>query len=805
MITQLTMKHIFIYSIIIVLLTNGFSLAQKGKISGKIQDLEHRSAVAFANVQLFQQGANTPFRGIVADENGNFTFERLPSGSYEVAFSEIGHQTLRLFNIMVSEQSPKTELGAVALRSSSNQLAEVQVTSSIGVTQISPGKTVYQISDLPVAAGASAGDILKLMPSVAMGGPPGIPRDVRYRGLSNAYTMVLVDGKNTGLQGNNREMIVNQIPASAIERIEIISNPGPQYDADGVNGVVNIILKKDRKFGTHGTAGLFYDNRNGYNASLGLSHKVQKADFYVNFDRNQVNYKEGNLLTETNLQTKLKNGVLDGYSDIFATEFRDLTSQNFKAGAKFYPTQRSVLSVEYLNGFQNEHRIKITDTKNLDKTQKFKDRTVRTEDRHENLSYNQWAAEFRQSFKNGSTLSISGNYVQTAQPKPRIQSDQKTSEAGIALDNKPAIQNVGENALDHNLFAQADYFLPISKTYAMRAGYKFSNRNRESSQLTEKYDYTKQVFVPSVSGTDNFEYDEDIHAIYISNDFTFNKLRAEIGFRNEYVQYTSASLIKATSSDGKYNMPLPTVNIYYNLDTTQYFKFSIGRRIRRPDMKQLNPFIDDSDPTKIKAGNPDLKPEKAWAYEVGYMKNFKRWSIGTNLFRRDLDNVIQKLTTDVSAGVVLEKQENFGAAYVQGVEFIAAFQLVKWWNINANYSRYNSKLKDERTGGGALQDQFDWSAKIISDFNFNRIGLLIQTAYNAVGPKISTQKTENTIAYWDMAISKRLLRNSYLNLRVADVFATNQKTTLETTTAQVSNKLQDTPGRLVSVGFTYNF
>jgi outer membrane receptor for ferrienterochelin and colicin len=223
-------------------------------------------------------------------------------------------------------------------------------------------------------------------------------------------------------------------------------------------------------------------------------------------------------------------------------------------------------------------------------------------------------------------------------------------------------------------------------------------------------------------------------------------------------------------------------------------------------MKQLNPFVDDADPAKIKAGNPDLLPEDAWAYELGYLKNFNFFNLGFNLFRRDLNNVIQKRISDVSQGVVLERHENVGNAYVQGLEIMTAIQPVSWFNTNLNYSRFGSKLLNEQSGGGALQDQFAWSFKAINDFHIAHWGIFAQIAYNAIGPKKAIQQSENAIQYWDAAISKRMLRDkANISLRVVDVFATNRKIRKERTEAQIRDRIQEAPGQMLSLGFNYQF
>lgn len=802
------MKKIYsiIYPIMALMLAFGTNaVAQQGNISGRVLDSGTKNPVPFAYVFLFDHDSEKEVAKTFSDENGRFFLERVPFGKFDLKLTEVGHEHLFVQGIELNEDKQRLELGNISMQNPGRQLSEVMVSASIGITEISPQKTVFSAKDLPVAQGGTAGDILKLMPSVGMGGPPGIPRDVRYRGLEKSYTLVLINGRNSGIQGNSRETLINQIPATAVERIEIISNPGPQYDADGISGIVNIILKKDAQFGTHGNIGAFYDNRGGYNLSASLSHKVGNVDLYTHFDRNQFFFRDNSLMVETEEQIQYRDGEINGFRKVDATEYRDLLSQNFKTGAKFYPTKRSVIGAEYLYGSQWENRIKNTDTRNLRADESFNNRTLRVEDRIEDLAFHQFGLDYLLNFKNSGYLEVFGNYVYSPQIKERDQIDQRVSESGEHLNNQPSIQRNNESFNDNNFFFQAMVFKPISKNLNFRSGYKLFNRSRNSAQLIERFDYVENIFLPESDGRNNFDYHETIHSIFVNNEFNLNKLRAEIGYRHEYVNYASLATLTDDEVVSSYHMPLPTINAFYNIDTTQFVKFSFGRRIRRPNMNQLNPFEDNSDPSKIKAGNPDLLPEFAWAYEIGYMKNFKLFNIGTNLFRRDLTNVIQKVITDVEPGVIMERDENIGEAYIQGIEILAAIQPLKWLNINTNYSRFASAMKGEDQDG-ALQDQFAWSFKFIGDLVFDKPGIFIQAAYNAVGPKIAFDRTENTIAFWDFAASKSLFKGrSSLNVRLVDAFATNRKIRTETTAAQVRNRVQEAPGRLVSVGLNYSF
>ncbi|TDE17280.1 TonB-dependent receptor [Dyadobacter psychrotolerans] len=792
-----------LYKTLLLCFITALSYAQEAQIRGTISEKENNAVVSYIPVQLFE---NDKFiKGVVSGQNGDYNFDKLSKGTYTIKVSGVGYELFQTEKISIVSKNQHAELNMTLLPMVS-QLSEVIVKGDIGVTKIEPGKIVYKASDLPVAKGSSVGDMLRLMPSVAMGGPPGVPRDIRYRGLEKSYTLVLIDGKNAGMTGNNREVVLNQIPVSAIERIEIIASPGAQYDGDGMNGVVNIILKKNARYGTHGQIMAGINSLGGYNASVQASHKVKSAEFYGAYDRNLVALTDGNSMTETNKVTLLKNGEVSGYQDIFSKESRKITSDNIKLGTRWNLWKGADLRAEYVRGWQKEEKIKTQDTRVLKADQSFGSRTLRTEDQTEDWSFNEYIVQFSQKLSANGKLSLSYNHVDGHYPKPKYQTDQKLNAAGAPLDSKPALTNTFENNYDRNDFIQADYSLRSNHIFTFNSGLKYSGRNRENIQIVDKFDYNKNQFVTSQSPTNNFSSSEKILAGYTQAVMTRGRLRSEIGIRGEYTHFYNETIEPGYSTKGNYFIPLPSASFIYNLDTTQFLKFSVDRKIRRASFKDLSPFVDSSDVAKIKTGNPLLRPEKAWGFELGYMKTSSKWNIGVNLFRRQISGLIQKVLYDVSDGVVLEKPDNFNSAYIQGVELIGAAQPLPFWSINGSYSRFGSKLKNEDQGGGdAIKDQFNWCAKMISDFTLGK-NTFFQVAWNGIGPKVSSQKEEQTLAYWDASISQYLVKKKMmLSVRLMDIFNTNNKQTIEYTTAQTSAKVQDIPGRQVFINLSYSF
>lgn len=682
----------------------------------------------------------------------------------------------------------------------SKTLSEVVISANIGATRIEPGKITYKVAELPSQNGGTAGDILKGMPSVAMGGSPNHNRDIRFRGLGNGYTMVLINGRNTGITGNNRETVLDQIPASSIDYIEIISSPGAEYQSDGINGIINIVLKKNRLDGLHGSLQFMADNADGYSGSMAVSKKWNKLDLSVQYDklRRTINNDK------TTDRTNFKNGVFDGTQFTDQREIKTFTNDNLNLGLQYKPWEKASLQTNFLYGKQIEDKTKAVETRAFNATNAFKDHSEQKESEFRKNEYYEFAVDFKQGFNNKSMLRAAFNISMFDQPRTKSLINQKYNEDGTMKDNKPNRQEEAEQLEDRNYFANLDYSVPVKKWGTIRAGYRFSSLNRDMHNALSQYNYNSGKWVVNEGNENNFKFGEDVHALYLSNEFRFRSVRIQAGVRNEQVSLKTISPVDKLDKSSNYGMLLPNLNLQWNLDSSQYITASFGKRVRRPAFKDLSPYVDNRDPTKIKMGNPDLKPEEAWTYEIGYLKNFHHFNIGANVFYRDLKNLIQKVNSEGSEGVLHEKPDNFAKAYLAGIELMSSATLTKWWNVNASFSWFDSKIKDEAFSGDAIKDQVKWMAKMIHDVVvFN--DLKLQIAANYLGPKPSRETSEERLFFLDFGAEKPILKQGRLFLRVSDVFDTVTKKKINTTTNSVSREIEDTRGRIINLGLKWNF
>jgi outer membrane receptor for ferrienterochelin and colicin len=781
-------------------LVTAFSFAQSGKgfVKADILDLNNEP-LPFATVAILNLPDSSLVKWASSNDNGVVYFNNIAEGNYVLSISYVGYKKKYSNNVSVKE-GITTELGKIKLESFSIQLSEIVIKAQVGVTQISPGKIVYNASDLTSQNGGTAGDILKNMPSVAMGGSPNHNRDIRLRGLGSGYTQVLINGKNSGISGNNRETVLDQIPASAIDYIEIITNPSAEYQGDGINGIVNIVLKKgNANDAIKGSISFLADNTDGYNGSLSLSQQKEKFEYYVGYDRLQKNIDNDKFSD----RTILKNGLYDGTQTIHQKEEKSFLNENFRVDGKYKLWKGAIISSGFIFGRQLEVKNKDIEINTTKADSSFKDRSFRTEPELKDNKFYEYSFDFRQAFKNNSVLKASISYLDFNQPKTKGIEIQKIKLNGI-YDGNPTLQEETEILKDDNYFVNLDYTLPIGEKNKVKMGYRLASLNRNLDNSLAKFNHSEGKWESSQSNQNNFIFSENTHALYVTDELNYKFIKLKAGVRAEQTNLYNESPLDGIKKTSAYLMVLPSISAQFNIDRTQYIIAGFGKRVRRPAFKDLSPFLDDRDPLRIKEGNPDLKPEFSYNYELGYLKNFKNFNIGINIFHRDIHDLIEKVITEDTNNIQYTRPDNLSGAFLTGVEIMSSAQLTKWWTVNASYSYFESQINDPLFNGDAIKDQLKYAAKLIMDFNLEK-QFNIQIAGNYLGPKPSQQASEKELYFIDCGISKTFLKNGQLMLRVSDVLDSVVKRKTIATDKSINNEIENTRGRIISAGLRWNF
>ena len=737
--------------------------------------------------------------GTMSDDKGYFYFNNIQAGTYIVSISYMGLIPFQSDSITI-QKDDRIEIKDITLQPEKNVLSEVVIHGTNNISVVKPTYVKYKVSSLISQTGGNAGDILKNMPSIAMDGSLGQNRNIKYRGLGSAYTKVLINGKDTGLRGENRESIIDQIPASSIKYIEILSVPGVEYQSEGINGIVNIVLKENLDYGTKGNVQVMVGNSHGLAGGFGISHKTEKLTVFGHYD-----YQEKDLnKREEKLKTSFKDGEISGHERKIEREDRHSLNQTFRTGFDYLILPKTKISATYIYGSQQESRDKLNGMQKSDSDMNFKEGTEETKKREQPSDYQQVIGSINHSFKNNEQLFTDFSYMKSNQDKNELKTTHKVDKDGRWLDLTPKVED--KNELNKRSTYTWNIGLNNVQILSQNIKFGYSGISETSNFIAskKKFNYDDFTWKTGADGKDNFTLKETTQAIYASDAFTYSFLRINVGIRYEFTQLSSKTENQDNQVKATYNIVLPNISLTANIDKTQYITFNFGRRIRRPGFKDLNPYLEENEVDFFSTGNPDLKPEKAWAYEIGYLKNFESFNIGANIFYRDINDVIQNTLTEDKDGIITEKPLNTGHAWTKGIEFMTGIKAFDFWQLNASYSLFKSKITSGEYKGDALTDQYKWSAKAINDFKLPH-NIQMQISLNAVGPKKTTIEEEKTTWFSDLGIEKSIGNGASLVLRVSDIFDSLSNDKTKFTDKSTTYEHESTLGRVFLAGIKYSF
>lgn len=776
-----------------------------GKITGKIIDAQTNETIPFASAMLIDKKTKNTIKLVQTDVDGLFAITNIPKGTFTFKASYVGYQTMVRDSVTISDAVKEISLGSIRMKTAkSNVLNEVTVTAPKTTMQLGIDKKVFSVDQSLVSEGGSASDLLQNVPSVQT----DIDGNVSLRGSSGVK--VLIDGKPSLIAGGDVAQILKSIPASSIESVELITNPSAKYDAEGQSGIINIVLKRNKKLGFNGSLALTAGNRDNYNANTSMSFQNKQINLYGNYS-----YRYGNRVGGGYNNIAYFNGTgPTGYANQ-NTDSKGLEKgHNLKAGLDYYLAEKSVLSfstgLNIRNNNQNEflsidqlganlnplalsHRSNDNNGKgnsydlNLDFSQKFK---KPREELTANISFSEGTNDNFQTY-NTNIYNINGNPVS----------------------GTPDIQRNDRDGLNRNYNAQVDYTLPVGKSGKVEAGYRSQIRIAESSTYADVLSPVDGNYNFNYSLSNEFNSKDQVHAIYVNYQNQINNFGYQFGLRGEDARldtrlgaYDINSNLAYTPGKVAYTRLYPSVFLTQKFKGDQQVQLSYSRRVNRPRGWDTNPFLDVSDPLNYRQGNVNLKPEDVHAFELSYSKFWKKFSLVSSAYMRQTNDVIQRIRTEPDAnGITISTPQNLTRSIASGVELIGKFDLLKAWNFTANVNLYQSKIVGVPAFGIVENSGFSYNANLTNNFVLPyNITLQIKGDYRS--REVMAQGIRKAMYGMD-AGAKYDFKNkkASLSLNIRDVFSTRKWQMTQngnTSLIDFSRYMQGTMGNLT---FSYRF
>lgn len=760
------MDELKVIAIILFQLSSLALLAQNNRsITGFVKD--NGNPVEFANVYIKTINDSSKIvAAAVTDNEGMFRLENVAAGSYSLTIQMLGF-TSKTSRVTLLSERQQLELGDIIIEPDPHLLDVVEVNAMRNIIQKTDEGFIVNTSSNITQIGGTAADLLRNMPGILV----NAEGELTLRGKT---PLTLINGRISGITGIDRAAQLDRIPASSIEKIEIINNPSAKYDADAEGGIINIILKKSEDNGTNGAfaLGAGKGDRYRFNASALLNHKTDKWNLGIAYDNwyttrtrsvrgDRINYElpEEYYLTQRRFDERL------------------IFYQNAKANVDFTPNKKDSWNFEALWAFPGEDN-----NETLNSTyHTFEEDFTSKKQRHSNEIRRSHALElslnYRKKFDNpDKTLLVNinntfGSDIEDTDITTQPLNEQEEELGDASLQRTHTYQKTNLATIS------VDYSEPISSNATLDAGYKSIFR-----YLNADYERANEVdgeFVIDPFNTNVFNFDEQIHAVYTQyNGWTGEKetpkWKYNVGLRAEQVWNNGSTIDESTDFTNDYFNLFPSASVYYYTPKQNNVKLSYSRRINRPGLGQLNPFTDITDSLNQRAGNPYLKPELIHSMELGYSHSWQKATLSLTAFYRLRNNAIFPYTVLDSNGVAFTQPMNFGKASTYGVEAIASINPLSVWSINVTFAAYQVNIDDEGSVAGLVTEQLNWNTKLINNFTlFKNSKLQVIATY--ASPTTIPQGESVEVYYVDIGFQQTLMKGrGRLGLAITDIFDTQE-------------------------------
>ena len=676
--------------------------ASKQAISGQIMD-EEGNPVPFASVVLYQQQDSSMVSGQTTDDTGRFKLFAGP-GDYYLQLSFLSYQPKVIPNVEVNRKD--VLLGTITLLSEAVELQEVEVTAEKDQLQLALDKRVFNVSESLARAGGTAADILDNIPSVTV----DVDGNVSLRGSQNVQ--VFVDGRPSGLVGVSSTQALRSFPADMIERVEVITNPSARYQAEGMAGIINIVLKKDKKRGVNGSVDLTTGYPHNHGASLNLNFRRKWYNLFANYGFRYNKYLGGGFFSQA--FTNPAESVLGGdTTEYFFRENerqhnRGGISNTIRFGSDFFLNERNTLTSSFLYRHSRDQNNSVLNYEYFDQDRDLLFSTIRNDDETEIEPTLEFNLNYRKTFAEKDRILTADLQFRNSQEEEY--SD--LSERFLRSENPYLYQQSANLEGERNALIQIDYVDPFGEEGRWEAGLRHSFRTIDNDFFVEEKNDGQWETLPGF--TNHLLYQEDIHAAYGIVGNKLRKFSYQLGLRAEYSDIRTELVTTGETNPRDYLSLFPTAHFTYSLKKKSSLEWSYSRRVSRPRFRSLIPFSSFSDALNIRRGNPNLNPEFTHALEAGYLHHFQHASVTSSVYYRYTTGVIEHLRTRDEQGRIISMPMNLATRNDLGFEFVANADLAKWWKTNANLNLFRSMIDAGNVEQGLSSDTYSWSARVNS-------------------------------------------------------------------------------------------
>lgn len=759
---KLQVKLFLLIALFVIPMKEAFAAFQQGvQVSAVILDNGSFSPIPNASVALLNPNTNESVVGAQSRENGGVLLSEVLPGQYTLRVTFIGYENYVQENIRVVA-GQNLSLGNIYISQVGQVLDEVVIRPEVPAFQLGIDRKIFNVAESTISIGGSATDLLSNVPSLEV----DMDGSVSLRGSSSVK--ILIDGKESAMAGSDITSLLQSMPASSIERIEVVTNPSSRYDAEGQSGIINIVLKKNMRTGLNGAINSSAGSYENFGAGVNLNYRDRKFNYFGSYNFNRRNSVGDGMNTTELLST---NSLTNNTSE----SNRLGINNGVKLGVDHYLTDRTTIGISgnvsirkndrnedifytylnhpSLNGNSERFSKQTEDDLGYDLNLDFKHEFSRPqEELVANIGYGSDGEEgvnsFDQSFLSGS-------------------------------ESEYRVNNTTEDG--RNLNFQVDYVRPFDEDHKLELGYRSNIRISEDHQFS-RLGLNGATLEPDYDVSNDFDMRSQVHALYTNYQRKLTeRLGIQVGLRAEqaYLNTSYFSLdpsipVGSRRTDGELNYfrVYPSVFLTQEFGEGNQLQTSYTRRVRRPRGWQVNPFVDVSDPLNIRQGNPDLLPEDIHSFELSYAKFWQAVTLTSSVYHRRMNDVAQPIITvvDESSGATFSQWQNISRNETTGFELISKFDFTKNLDLMTNINAYFTRYEGSEQFGIESTEGFSWNANATLNVKFtpNFSG---QTRFDYRAPRVMAQgkSVENYVVDAGLRLDVMQKRGSIM-FNVRDLF-----------------------------------
>ena len=738
-------------------------------VIGSVIDSIDTNGLSFATVSFLNVDNDALVTGGICDEMGAFTIEKVRGGSYNLLIEYIGYEP-RIIKKLKVRPSRKTQvdgvpggtaagdnsvnIGEFKLLKSIEQLQEIELIEEKSLIVQGIDRKIFNVGQDITSTGGSAIELMEKLPSVQV----DMDGNLSLRGSDQVR--LYVDGKPSMLSSSE---LLETMPSSMIESVELITNPSAKFSPEGMAGIINIVLKKNKEAGFNGSVTLTAAYPLKTNFTALLNRRTEKLNIFGSYS--YMN-RENGFISESEKHTYFDGDTFHLYQDKWGANIRE--SHTFKGGLDYTPNETTSISVQgkYSPSLRtkmdtvNYNEVTALDTLNYDRLTDS-----------ETLQ-NNWDIDVsgKKDWANGLHLDFGVNKSHNTKDNSNLYTETILNSVDPGFGNYPLYEQLTNNRINDQFEAKLDFSYGNDEDGKFEWGLSSRTRSVDQDQFSEM-DSTTEGWVDNSNLENHFIYQDDVYAAFTTYAKSFGVFSLQAGLRAEQVNTISELRNDSSTFNMDYFELYPSLHLNYKLDETASLQASYSRRVNRPGFYSLNPFPEYSDPYNLRMGNPYLKPEFINSVELGYQKFAKGTTFSTSVYAKDLNNMQRRFITVDSNSVSTVNYRNLNGSLDLGIEFMWSKQLTKTFNFMISSNIYHSQMDASN-----LTDEYDESTLRMSS-NFN-------TAYKKNGHKLQLsgwvmpggsvgQGTMRTMFSTDLAYSGPIFSNkAKFTIKISDLFNT---------------------------------